>query len=269
MAHETWGEIDDRKYDFKEAYCVFLDILGYRARLEEFFAGKFNLYDRVERAKTHALLGLERNLQNLPEGMKFIYFSDSLVFTAEVGKTEFSILLDYTLRFVACFSLDSLFLRGGISVGKIFQTTGDDSFLASEGLVSAYEMEKEAKFPLIEVDSKLVGKFRGVLSRYIVKSGDKLILNYARMVINECAENEDSVCAEIEELIDRKNSFSDINVREKYEWIINYYLWTIDVFQARHGKFSLEKFERFQKERSPKFVFSHLEESDFSSTQHQ
>ena len=51
------------------------------------------------------------------------------------------------------------------------------------------------------------------------------ILNFARYIINEYAKNESDVIAELEEIKSIKDSVTSENVKEKYEWLINYYLW--------------------------------------------
>ena len=61
---------------------------------------------------------------------------------------------------------------------------------------------------------------------------------------------------EIQEIVDKKNSITDARVKEKYEWLINYYLWFINESHSKYGKFNLSKFATFKKEINEKYVFT-------------
>lgn len=226
MASKEWNEIDLQKHQFEDYYCAFLDILGYKDKLNLFFQGKFNLYGRFQRAMNNA--GVEMSPADSPDGIITRIFSDSIILTAPQKDVSIDLMIKYTSILVSFFSFEGLFLRGGISEGKLLESsTNEHSFLASEGLVKAYEMENEAKYPMIVVDNSLVSKVS--LKTHIVKFENKYILNFARHIINEYAKNESDVIAELEEIKSIKDSVTSENVKEKYEWLINYYLWFIEM----------------------------------------
>ena len=75
MATEEWDSIDKVQYNFEDYYCAFLDILGYKEKMNLFFQNKFNLYGRVQRAMHGA--GVEPTPQDTPDGIVTRIFSDS------------------------------------------------------------------------------------------------------------------------------------------------------------------------------------------------
>ena len=81
MASKEWIEIDLQKHQFEDYYCAFLDILGYKDKLNLFFQGKFNLYGRVQRAMNNA--GVEMSPADSPDGIITRIFSDSIILTAQ------------------------------------------------------------------------------------------------------------------------------------------------------------------------------------------
>jgi hypothetical protein len=84
------------------------------------------------------------------------------------------------------------------------------------------------------------------------------MFNHVRYIISAEASNADNVIAELQEIVDKKNQISDLHVREKYEWIINYYLWFVRESHNKYGKFDLPKFAIFDREIKEKYVFSEL-----------
>jgi hypothetical protein len=259
MATEEWNSIDNVQYNFEDYYCAFLDILGYQEKMNLFFQNKFNLYGRVQRAMNGA--GVESDPQNTPDGIVTRIFSDSIILTANKKEVHIELVLNYIAQLTAWFGYEGLFLRGGLSCGKLLENFGNKevfSFLASEGLVKAYQMETQATYPMIIIDNDIISNIDN--PECIIKNGDKYMLNYARYVINEFANNESDVIAEIEEIVEKKGKISDTHVREKYEWLINYYLWFVTKSHSKYGKFDLSKFTAFEKEINKKYVFSEYSE---------
>lgn len=267
MASKEWNEVDSKQYQFENYYCVFLDILGYKDKLARFFRGEYNLYGRVQRAMSDAGV----NTLDSPDGIKTRIFSDSIILTAP-EKVEIGLLINYTAAIVARFSYEGLFLRGGISAGRLLENDADGfSFLASEGLVNAHKKETEATYPMIVIDTTLVSK---IDKKYIVKfreghSECKCILNYAWYVINKSAENEGVVISELKDIgemivklggdVNNSTNLTNENerVRQKYKWIwiLSYYLWFIEMCNKNNALFDMDKFLQFDKERDDRFIF--------------
>lgn len=203
MATEEWDSIDKSQYNFEDYYCAFLDILGYKEKMNLFFQNKFNLYGRVQRAMHGA--GVEPTPQDTPDGIVTRIFSDSIILTAKKEDIHIEVMLNYIAQLTAWFGYEGLFLRGGLSCGKLLEDFGNKesfSFLASEGLVKAYQMETQATYPMIAIDDDIVSNIDN--PECIIKNGNKYMLNYVRYVINEFASNECDVIAEIQEIVDKK-----------------------------------------------------------------
>jgi hypothetical protein len=257
MANKEWEAIDNQKYNFEDYYCAFLDMLGYKNKMKAFFNNEYNLYGRVQRAMHGA--GVEPSPQESPDGVVTHIFSDSIILTAKKKEVPIEIMLGYIGQLTFWFGMEGLFLRGGLSCGKLLENFGTEegfSFLASEGLAKAYQLETQAVFPMIVIDEDILPDIQDVKS--VIKNGNKYIFNHVRYLINEKASNEDNVIAELQEIMDKKNQLSDLHVREKYEWIINYYLWFVHESHDKYGRFDLLKFATFNREINEKYVFKEM-----------
>ena len=92
MAHENWNEMDNVNLDFEEHICAFLDILGYKAKVETFFNGDVNLYGRINRAlklANNSVIFLQQNREEIYTQM----FSDSIIVHTKQKNVDF--LLNY------------------------------------------------------------------------------------------------------------------------------------------------------------------------------
>lgn len=245
----SWNDIDKEICEFKEYYCAFLDILGYKDKLELFFQNKYNLYGRIKRAMFNAEVKCGKDY---PDGMGTYIFSDSIIITLKTD-SDSNLLINYISTLVAWFSYEGLFIRGGISSGKLFEDP-NINFLASEGLVKAYQLEQKAVYPMVVIDEDLISQV--IEKKLIVKNANKYIVNYVRYIINEERNNQQDVAKELAEIVSYRDSASNDNVREKYNWLINYYLWFIELSNENFSKFNMSIFSHFLKERNPRFVFS-------------
>jgi|GEM_PF-1353248 len=261
MKEEEWNDIDKKIYKFDQYYCAFLDILGYKEKLNQFFENKYNLYGRFERAMSSAGAEIGKEYSS---GINTYAFSDSIIITVPERENNLILLIDYVSVIAAYFSYEGLFIRGGISSGKLVEDR-EIPFLASEGLVKAYELEKQAIYPMIVVDNELIknnlvpnNQIFKILKKYIIKNGNRYIVNHVRYIINEMANKEECVAEELNEMIRTKNNIKDPKVKEKHNWLINYYLWFIEESNKKFSKFNQSLFSTFQKERDPRFMFSEI-----------
>jgi hypothetical protein len=254
MASQEWNNIDKQVFEFENYYYAFLDILGYRAKSELFFENKYNLPGRIERALRAS--GMEANREESPDGIITEIFSDSIMLRIKDSSNSLGLLLNYTAMLTTFFSYEGLYLRGGISRGKLYENnTGDNyRFLSSEGLIKAYELETQAVYPMIVIDDELVDfSTKNIKSTYYFKNNDKTGLNFARFVINEKGDNEKDVVAELEDILNVRNSITSKTVVEKYDWLIEYYLWHINLKNSKNNRFNMELFEPFKTNMKVKF----------------
>ena len=107
---------------------------------------------------------------------------------------------------------------------------------------------------MVVIDEDLISQV--IEKKLIVKNANKYIVNYVRYIINEEGNNQQDVAKELAEIVSYRDSASNDNVREKYNWLINYYLWFIELSNENFSKFNMSIFSHFLKERNPRFVFS-------------
>lgn len=244
MANIVWNNIDKYSYKFEEKYCAFLDILGYKNRAHQFFNHEYNLYERIDRAfiNINDINTITENLIDKSERSLEI-FSDSIIITYPITDNTLFALLHDVKTIVAHLSMDGLFIRGGISKGKHFQENTKESnfkFLASEALQEAFALEQdEEKKPRVLIDKKLIQKLNADTIADIIKEDNKYFVHFASLLING---NKDfqAVIKEMKDIQKNLNN-PDKGVQEKYQWLLNYYYWTI----LQDGCYPIEEFNKF------------------------
>jgi len=243
---EEWEIIDKKPYEFEEVYCAFIDILGYKNKAELFFKNEYNLIERLDFIfeVVNFINTMTSSLIDKSE-KKVQVFSDSIIITYPVKEGSLSSLLhDINVISAQC-SMHDLFIRGGLSKGKhIFTNTrkSNFSFLASEALQKAYQLEQKAKMPKILIDRELFQDFTKIDFLYVIKENDDYISHFATQLINRDGNNESDVIAEMTDIQNRLLKEEDISVKEKYQWILDYYYWTVKNTNA----FNMNNFSHFR-----------------------
>lgn len=245
LSKEQWQSLDSKPYKFEEVYCAFIDILGYKKKAELFFKNEYNLIDRLD--GIFEVIELIEMLTSplMDKSEKSIQvFSDSIIMTYPVKDNTLNSMIHDVNVIAANCSIHDLFIRGGISKGKHMDTkthNSNFSFLASEALQKAYELEQKAKMPRILIDPILVSDFNPNDEFQIIKDNDEYITHFASQLINREGNNEKEVIAEMTEIRIRLMKENDLAVQEKYQWVLDYYYWTV---QNSKG-FNLENFTPF------------------------
>ena len=253
MANQNWDAIDEKKRNFKEVYCAFIDILGYKEKMSLFFSNRYNLLDRIDRAFNSIITidVLSRTLVDKSDRHIQI-FSDSIIITYPVRKYALSSLFQDVNTVAAHLSFEDLFVRGGIAKGKHINTETETSklpFLASEALAKAYELEQKAKMPRILIEKNLESTFDINDKIFIIKENEDYIVHFAQVMINRNGNNYADVKAEMEDIYTRKMKEDNMEIKEKYQWILDYYYWTITQSQG----YNLENFKKFSSLKDRKF----------------
>ena len=234
-------------------YCAFLDILGYKNKSEDFFQNKFNLYGRIERAlkSTKNIIEISTLFIDFEE-IDISFFSDSIIIVTPQKKNNLYNILHYSRVLSAHLSFEGLFIRGGIASGKHLQTntsTGSE-FLASEALQKAYYLECEfAINPRILIEPSLLHNATPSEKELILLENNEYIVDYASIIINENGNNEGDVYQEMEDILNYKNNSSLDNVKNKYQWILDYYYWKV----LQGENFDITRFAKFYSGKSMGF----------------
>lgn len=253
MAHSDWNSIDNIEHSFDIVYCAFLDILGYKNKSEEFFQNKFNLFGRVERAlkNSQEIINISSMIIDLRD-IEMDFFSDSIIITALKKNNTFGKILHLITVLSAHLSFEGLFVRGGISEGKHFitETSSGSKFLSSEALQNAYLLEsKKAVNPRVLIDPSLVKESNSTEKNFIIVENNDFFVDFAPQLINRNGDNEDMVFKEMIDIKGYLNNAESTNIADKYEWVLDYYYWTI----TNSNNYNLEKFEEFKPKKERYF----------------
>jgi hypothetical protein len=253
MAHRDWDSIDESVLEFDNVYCAFLDILGYKNKSEDFFQNRFNLYGRIERALESTKNTIEISTFFIDfEEIDISFFSDSIIIVSPQEKNNLYNILHYSRVLSANLGFEGLFIRGGIASGKHLKTntkTGSE-FLASEALQKAYSLEcKSAINPRILIEPSLLNNATTSVKELVLVENTEYIVDYASIIINKNGNNEEDVYQEMEDILNYKNNSSSDEVKNKYEWILDYYYWK--VLQSKN--FKITRFTKFNSGKSRGF----------------
>lgn len=152
---------------------LFLDVMGYKSHIKSFgsdiekqnqyLAKVHTLMEDLSRFITYRNEYVDKNLDYYNclklTRFKWITFSDNIMFFApyndDVDAYNLTDNLLYGLsEFFMQYEWDDIFLRGGLTRGKLY-FDNDLHFVFGSGLVKAYELEGEAFAPRIKLDNSL------------------------------------------------------------------------------------------------------------------
>ena len=83
----------------------------------------------------------------------------------------------------------------------------------------------------------------------ILLENNEYIVDYASIIINENGNNEGDVYQEMEDILNYKNNSSLDNVKNKYQWILDYYYWKV----LQGENFDITRFAKFYSGKSMGF----------------
>ncbi|WP_295928039.1 hypothetical protein [uncultured Xanthomonas sp.] len=246
MASSDWNSLDRYVPPSQRHYCAFLDILGYKEKSRKFFAGQYNLSERINRAYENAFgtMNMTSHLYDT-SGIKVRFFSDSIVITADVkekSEDELFGVVQFCSLLATFLSYEDLFVRGGISSGAYSErNVAQHSFISSVGLEKAYYLESTvAKNPRIMFDKDLYDELSAEGKKYIFMEKGEMVLNFARSFIFTNPEHS-NIYKEMVDVFKSRGAESDAGVREKYTWVLDYYYWSVKSIQG----IDLGRFKQF------------------------
>lgn len=253
MSSKEWTSVDNYKESYITYNCAFLDILGYKERVAAYFNGEYNLFGRIDRAltTTQTCMAITAPFLNT-DGLQVEIVSDSIVMTQPASDSQLGSLLLFTCLFSSSLSFEELFVRGGIARGKHCrrQTSQGFDFLASEALQKAYLQESQlAVFPRTLVDPEIINSLSLDEKRLLVTENGKFFVDFANHVINREGTNLLDVESEMSELSQRMNATIKESVKAKYQWLLDYYCWTIKT----NPRWTYSKFEHYASDDVDRF----------------
>ncbi len=207
-------------YDYSERLVAFVDILGFRSHVLEGKDKAKETIKLIDEILSHALSIIKGD--NRKDVFSFKLFSDCICLSAQPDNT-FEML--YELAFIQTwFSINGIFLRGALSHGPHFE---NDHMIFSEGLIKAYEFEKESIYPRITIDPTVLNPIidRSCLD-YVMKAPDGAVfLDYLNSLSEEGmpAPEEFVEKHKISVVTQAKRNAGNNIILEKYRWLAGYH----------------------------------------------
>lgn len=234
------GSAKPKQVRYETCLVTYIDILGFRRLLQERRAGEISRILRIFKTVVNRDRGTETDFKRLYES-----FSDLTVRAVTVSSADYLLvrpsMLQYELESIAKIQIELLLhhgilIRGGIAIGSLVKSWG---LVYGEGMVSAYELETQAKHPrvliqdtLIQVADKLEEQNRGFLIKRLIASDGLLrFVDYLEFSTNHFDNHDDLL-----DFLTTHKTFIEVRlkqfvakpkIRAKYRWLKRYHNATI------------------------------------------
>ena len=226
----------DLKYTKK--VIAFVDIMGFKnivdksTRDESFCKSLINNLVELKGLEQHKSLC---NRARIEEGKNVTVFSDSIVISYDlsINSAIDKILFDIIIMQIDLIAM-GLILRGGITIGDVFH---DGGVVLGPAMNRAYEIESKLSiYPRIMVDPALIQyAYENPPSNFSNEEYRDVILNVVQPCENsyyftdflsmdtELGYEYGTFLKAVKKLIDDGLSSSNLQIKNKYEWLNNYY----------------------------------------------
>lgn len=228
---------------------LFLDVMGYKSHIKSFgtdidkqnqYLKKIhNLMEDLSGFITYRNEYIDKNLDSYNclklTRFQWITFSDNIMFFApykddvDAGNLTYNLLYGLS-EFFMQYEMEDIFLRGGLTRGKLY-FDNDLHFVFGSGLVKAYELEGEAFAPRIKLDESLniskimIGVEKDDDGNWYF---DYLKLFYARFYYGKNEEQQryffQCLQSHKDNIVKAIKKYGDIKeLLQKYEWLKKYH----------------------------------------------
>ncbi len=206
--------------DYVERLVAFVDILGFRRYVFEAKDKAKETIRLIDEVLSHAVsIVKDQNVESL---FSLKLFSDCICMSTDPSNA-YEML--YELAFIqGWFSINGIFLRGALSRGLHYE---NKNMIFSEGLVKAYEQEKNAIYPRITIDPMVFDPIlNSDASDFLLKAPDGVVfvdyLNF--FLVEEVPDRQELFekhkVAVVEQV---KRNAGNNAVVEKYRWLADYH----------------------------------------------
>lgn len=248
------------KIRYKQSIVIFLDVLG--------FSNLVYSEDNsvLEKYFDYVKSDLSKHLNE--KGFSFVIISDSIVISGEKNKENLSELIYIMSKIQYQLLLRGILIRGGLSFGNL-HINKTNNIIVGPGLINAYKLEGEAKYPRIIIDRKVIPEFfistkdfLEYLNSFFLKLYDesdgkvkidltskdgKPFINYLRMFVRD---RRTFGKMNITKLITfLKNNYYSNEHFEKYNWLIEELKIEIDLaieHYSSHPEFRKSNYKLIQ-----------------------
>lgn len=232
------------KENLVEKYVAYLDVLGFK---ELVFKKRINELETYFHTINETLIRIADSKKNVDS----LLVSDSIILITSNTKDDFKMLLQAIQTIQARLAIKDIWVRGAVSFGEVYFDK-DSNLIVGKGLVNAYLLEQEAKFPRVIIDPIIVpriaqsrqefydslnpkiedfetDKLKLVHSWFNHIPEDAFFIDYSyKMILNPDGKNLYKAYALI-----KKNLYSDQKYYDKYLWVKKYFLDTIEDLERK------------------------------------
>lgn len=238
-----------------KSYCVFMDVLGFSNLITKSAntESEHDVFYKFYETSTKIL----NEIKELSEPyflLKVKIFSDNILLAApwytEEGENEFGHIVGAIQTYQLKMALNGYFIRGGLSVGKLFI---DESMIYGKALLDAYHLESViASDPKVIISNEAFHVFRAHTKYYanpenspqnsdiIIDADKRGFINYLQALI---LEDHDGPVMDIKNLILHKENIlealnkniDNIKVWYKYHWLCDYHNYFCDSVNGIRG----------------------------------
>lgn len=219
------------KIDYKDRLVVFIDVLGFKNLVYSTSTDLINNYYSFLLSNFQAAI-TKRNFD-------FLLISDSIVVYCNNDIESLSELIKSISVLQAGLLSKRILVRGAISHGDLFVDKANN-IIVGRGLINAYQLETQAKYPRVIIDRSIVstyyGSFSGIVSANDVGGMphveftppslyaiDYPYLNYGRIL---SAANSNKPFEAALDLL--KNNYYTNDQIEKFEWLKSYLIKSLE-----------------------------------------
>lgn len=265
------------KIKYEKKYVAFLDVLGFS---ELVYSNK-----RVEKLEPYfeAISFAFKEFDITKAGMEKRLISDSIIIAVDDNKDALRMLLTAVRRIQSGLAMIDVWLRGAISYGDIYFRK-DPDIVVGTGLINAYQLEKEAKFPRVIIDPFILSRLNltsegfyltfneniqesikskklihnyGAPKQYRLTQDDAIFVCYASHIVSIALKEVNNVDKhDYLNLIYnniRSNLYKTQKHYPKYQWLKKYFLETIINYREywgadpKYAKLLFDAWQKFQK----------------------
>lgn len=137
-------------------YVAYLDVLGFK----ELVIAKSEKLDSYYSTIIESLKGISFN------NIDHILISDSIILSCENKMEDLISLLEVIQLIQTNCALLGIWIRGAISIGDIY-INKEEKIVVGNGLIKAYLLESQAKYPRVIIDPKIIKDSHGTGQKFI------------------------------------------------------------------------------------------------------
>jgi hypothetical protein len=143
---------------YQDRLVVFIDVLGFKNLVYSTSTELINRY--------YALLLSSFQAAITKRNFDFLLISDSIVVFCNNDIESLSSLIKTTTILQADLLGKGILVRGAISHGDLF-VDKINNIIVGKGLINAYQLEMQAKYPRVIVDRSIASKYYGSFSGFV------------------------------------------------------------------------------------------------------